>query len=79
MPVRQINKERPNHKSRRGLLEKKMRIEKPLSATFKQFTHSGKAGAVLLILCTLASLVIANSKRVLASQWPPTSPSRSVC
>jgi NhaA family Na+:H+ antiporter len=38
-----------------------MRIEKRLSATFQQFTHSGKAGAVLLILCTLASLVIANS------------------
>ena len=38
-----------------------MRIEKPLSATFKQFIHSGKAGAVLLILCTVASLVIANS------------------
>lgn len=38
-----------------------MRIEKRLSATFKQFTQSGKAGAVLLILCTLASLVIANS------------------
>lgn len=38
-----------------------MRIEKRLSATFQQFTHSGKAGAVLLILCTVASLVIANS------------------
>ncbi|MDB5958983.1 MAG: Na+/H+ antiporter NhaA [Massilia sp.] len=38
-----------------------MRIEKQLSATFKQFTHSGKAAAVLLIMCTLASLLIANS------------------
>ena len=38
-----------------------MRIEKRLSTTFQQFTHSGKAGAVLLILCTLASLLIANS------------------
>ena len=38
-----------------------MRVEKRLSATFKQFAHSGKAGAVLLILCTLASLIIANS------------------
>ena len=38
-----------------------MRIEKTLSTTFQQFTHSGKAGAVLLILCTLASLLIANS------------------
>lgn len=38
-----------------------MRIEKQLSSTFKHFIHSGKAGAVLLILCTLASLAIANS------------------
>jgi len=38
-----------------------MRIEKQLSATFRRFIHSRKAGAVLLILCTLASLVIANS------------------
>ena len=38
-----------------------MRIEKSLSNTFKEFAHSGKAGAVLLILCTVASLVIANS------------------
>lgn len=38
-----------------------MRVEKGLSATFKQFAHSGKAGAVFLILCTLASLIIANS------------------
>ena len=38
-----------------------MRIEQKLSNTFKQFTESGKAGAVLLILCTVASLLIANS------------------
>jgi len=38
-----------------------MRIEKQLSATFRRFIHSRKAGAVLLILCTLASLVVANS------------------
>ncbi|MFC4931545.1 Na+/H+ antiporter NhaA [Massilia sp. GCM10023247] len=38
-----------------------MRIEKKLSNTFKQFLGSGKAGAVLLILCTLVSLLIANS------------------
>ena len=38
-----------------------MLVEKGLLATFKQFAHSGKAGSVLLILCTLASLIIANS------------------
>lgn len=38
-----------------------MRIEQGLSHTFKKFLHSGKAGAVLLILCTLASLLVANS------------------
>ncbi|MET0981010.1 MAG: Na+/H+ antiporter NhaA [Telluria sp.] len=38
-----------------------MRIEKKLSATFKQFAESGKAGGIVLILCTLLSLVIANS------------------
>ncbi|MFC5513689.1 Na+/H+ antiporter NhaA [Massilia jejuensis] len=38
-----------------------MRIERQLSATFRRFIHSRKAGAVLLILCTLASLAIANS------------------
>lgn len=38
-----------------------MRVEKHLSTTFKNFFHSGKAGAVLLILCTVASLVVANS------------------
>lgn len=38
-----------------------MHIEKPLSTTFTQFANSGKSGAILLILCTLTSLVIANS------------------
>ena len=38
-----------------------MRIEKRLSATFKKFSESGKAGGIVLILCTLASLIIANS------------------
>jgi len=38
-----------------------MRVEKNLTKTFKNFVHSGKAGAVLLILCTVASLVVANS------------------
>jgi NhaA family Na+:H+ antiporter len=47
--------------SARGVQEKKMRIEKQLSTSFKQFFQSRKAGAVLLILCTLASLAIANS------------------
>lgn len=39
-----------------------MRIEKRLSATFKEFAASGKAGGVLLILCTVLSLSIANSR-----------------
>ena len=38
-----------------------MRIEKRLSATFKQFSESGKAGGIVLILCTLISLLVANS------------------
>jgi len=38
-----------------------MRIEQRLSATFKEFAQSGKAGGVILILCTLASLAVANS------------------
>jgi NhaA family Na+:H+ antiporter len=38
-----------------------MRIEKRLSQTFKRFADSGKAGGVVLIVCTLASLAIANS------------------
>ena len=38
-----------------------MRIEKRLSNTFKEFAASGKAGGVVLILCTIVSLSIANS------------------
>jgi NhaA family Na+:H+ antiporter len=38
-----------------------MRIELPLSNTFKEFAASGKAGGTILILCTLISMAIANS------------------
>lgn len=38
-----------------------MQIEIPLSQSFKEFTNSGKAGGIVLILCTLCSLAIANS------------------
>jgi len=38
-----------------------MRIEKKLSNTFKEFMQSGKAGGIILILCTLVSLLLANS------------------
>src|SRR5690606_21188891 len=38
-----------------------MRIEQRLSDTFKAFAASGKAGGVILILCTIASLLVANS------------------
>ncbi|MUI15548.1 Na+/H+ antiporter NhaA [Massilia dura] len=38
-----------------------MRIEQRLSDTFKAFASSSKAGGIVLILCTLASLAIANS------------------
>jgi len=38
-----------------------MRIELPLSDTFKAFATSGKAGGTILILGTLISLLIANS------------------
>ena len=38
-----------------------MRIEIPLSETFKRFAQSGKAGGIVLIACTLLSLGIANS------------------
>jgi NhaA family Na+:H+ antiporter len=38
-----------------------VRIEKRLSKTFKQFTESGKAGGIVLIVCTLVSLAVANS------------------
>jgi NhaA family Na+:H+ antiporter len=38
-----------------------MRIERRLSKTFKAFTESSKAGGIILIVCTLVSLAIANS------------------
>lgn len=38
-----------------------MRIEKKLSRTFKKFTESGKAGGIVLIVCTVVSLAVANS------------------
>jgi len=38
-----------------------MRIEKKLSKTFNEFIQSGKAGGILLIVCTLVSLALANS------------------
>jgi Na+:H+ antiporter, NhaA family len=38
-----------------------MRIEKRLSKTFLEFFESSKAGGIVLILCTLMSLAIANS------------------
>lgn len=38
-----------------------IRIERSLSQSFKEFTQSSKAGGILLILCTLLSLAIANS------------------
>jgi NhaA family Na+:H+ antiporter len=38
-----------------------VRIEKSLSESFKQFAASGKAGGMILIVCTLASLLVANS------------------
>jgi len=38
-----------------------MRIEKRLSLSFKEFAQSGKAGGVVLILCTVVSLLLANS------------------
>jgi NhaA family Na+:H+ antiporter len=38
-----------------------VRIDLPLSNTFKEFAASGKAGGTILILCTLVSLAVANS------------------
>jgi len=38
-----------------------VRIEKRLSQSFKKFAGSGKAGGIVLIVCTLASLAVANS------------------
>ena len=36
-------------------------IQRPLSYTFKRFVDSEKSGGILLLLCTLVSLAIANS------------------
>lgn len=38
-----------------------IRIERPLSHTFKEFIESSKSGGIVLILCTILSLSIANS------------------
>jgi Na+:H+ antiporter, NhaA family len=38
-----------------------MRIQRKLSNTFQRFFESGKAGGIVLILCTMASLALANS------------------
>jgi NhaA family Na+:H+ antiporter len=38
-----------------------VRIERNLSSSFKAFAASGKAGGIVLILCTLISLALANS------------------
>jgi NhaA family Na+:H+ antiporter len=38
-----------------------LRIEKKLSKTFKRFAESGKAGGIVLIACTVVSLLVANS------------------
>ena len=38
-----------------------MRIEKRLSRTFKEFTQSSKAGGIVLMLCALLSMALANS------------------
>ncbi|KFC63200.1 Na+/H+ antiporter NhaA [Massilia sp. LC238] len=38
-----------------------IRIERPLSLSFKEFFESSKAGGIVLILCTILSLSIANS------------------
>jgi len=45
----------------RFIYDPMIRIERPLSHTFKQFTESSKAGGIVLIACTLVSLSIANS------------------
>lgn len=39
-----------------------MRIERSVSQTFKKFTESSKAGGIVLIACTLLSLLLANSE-----------------
>jgi len=38
-----------------------IRIERPLSHTFREFIESSKSGGIVLILCTIVSLSIANS------------------
>lgn len=38
-----------------------IRVERTLSRTFKEFIQSSKAGGIVLIVCTLVSLSIANS------------------
>ena len=38
-----------------------IRIERPLSLSFKEFFASSKAGGIILILCTILSLSVANS------------------
>ncbi len=38
-----------------------IRVERPLSLSFKEFFESSKAGGIILILCTIVSLAIANS------------------
>lgn len=38
-----------------------IRVERGLTQTFKEFFESSKAGGIILILCTLVSLAIANS------------------
>ncbi|MCY7347764.1 MAG: Na+/H+ antiporter NhaA [Pyrinomonadaceae bacterium] len=36
-------------------------VQKKLSKTFKEFTESGKSGGILLVVCTVLSLIITNS------------------
>lgn len=38
-----------------------IRVKRPLSLTFKAFLNSSKAGGIVLIACTLLSLLVANS------------------
>lgn len=42
-------------------LEQGMHVESSLSKSFNEFTASGKAAGIILILCTIASLAAANS------------------
>lgn len=46
----------------RRVWRRKLRIEKRLSKTFKKFAESGKAGGIVLIVCTVISLLVANSR-----------------